>query len=106
MSEKPVHQCECAECQKPEAHSDREWHRHLNLLMSRLDEQQRRWLAAAESQRLGHGGDRLLSTITGLDEKTIRKGRTELDEHLQSRPTEKVRLSGGGRTEAKKKISS
>ena len=33
-------------------------HRQMNLLLSRLDEQQRRWYAAVESAKLGHGGDR------------------------------------------------
>jgi hypothetical protein len=47
----------------------------MNLLLSRLDEQQRRWYVAVESQRVGAGGDRLLAQITGLDEKTIQRGR-------------------------------
>ncbi len=103
MPGKPIHQCECEPCQEPEPYSDREWHQQLNLLMSRLDEQQRRWLAATESIRVGHGGDRLLALITGLDEKTIRRGRAELEGQLQGRPGERIRQSGGGRPEAKKK---
>jgi hypothetical protein len=75
----------------------------MNLLMSRLDEQQRRWYAALESQRIGHGGDRLLSLITGLDEKTIARGREELAASLTERPIEQVRLPGGGRPAAEKK---
>jgi hypothetical protein len=75
----------------------------MNLLMSRLDEQQRRWYAALESQRVGHGGDRLLSLITGLDEKTIARGREELAASLTERPIEQVRLPGGGRPAAEKK---
>jgi len=47
--------------------------------LSRLDEHQRRWLAALESQKVGRGGDRLLSCITGLNVETIRRGRRELD---------------------------
>ena len=31
---------------------------------------------------MGHGGDRLVAQITGLDEKTIRHGRVELDASL------------------------
>lgn len=103
MPAKPVHECECALCQQPDQHPDREWHQHLNLLMSRLDEQERRWLAAAESTRVGHGGDRLLARITGLDEKTIRRGRTELAEQFQSRPVDRIRQPGGGRPDVKKK---
>ena len=38
----------------------------MNLLLNRLDEQQRRWYLAVESQRLGHGADRSLFEITGV----------------------------------------
>jgi hypothetical protein len=58
----------------------------MNLLLSRLDEQQRRWYLAVESQRLGHGADRLLFKITGVDEKTIRRGREELAASLAEQP--------------------
>jgi len=75
----------------------------MNLLLSRLDESQRRWYAAVESARLGHGGDKKLSEITGLDEKTIRRGREEINESLASRPVERVRIAGGGRPLAEKK---
>ena len=69
----------------------------MNLFLSRLDEQQRRWYAALESMRVGHGGDRLMSLITGMDEKTIRRGRRELDASLAGRPIDQVRVPGGGR---------
>jgi hypothetical protein len=65
--------------------------------MSRLDEQQRRWFAALESMRIGHGGDRIISAITGLHVATIRRGRTELAGSLVGRPIDRVRLRGGGR---------
>ena len=66
----------------------------MNLLLSRLDEQQRRWYVALESHRVGHGGDRLLSQITGMNVETIRQGRRELDASLQGRPVDRVRLAG------------
>ncbi len=75
----------------------------MNLLLSRLDEQQRRWYAAIESERLGAGGDEVLSHITGLDVKTIQRGRQELERDLVDRPRERVRLPGGGRPRAEKK---
>ena len=78
----------------------------MNLLMSRLDEQQRRWYAALEAQKVGHGGDTLLSLITGLHVDTIRRGREELADGLQERPSDRVRLPGGGRPVAEKKIRS
>ena len=57
---RPVRSCQCARCQFDAPHRDREYHRQMNLLLSRLDEQQRRWYLAVESQRLGPGADRLL----------------------------------------------
>lgn len=73
-------------------------------MLSRLDEPQRRWLAALESQRVGHGGDRLLSLITGLNVETIRRGRRELDTSLRDCPPGRIRRPGAGRPPVKKKI--
>ena len=78
--------------------------KRLNVLLSRLNEQQRRWFAALESQKVGHGGDKLLSEITGLHPDTIRRGRAELDADLRDRPTDRVRTPGGGRPRLTKKI--
>ena len=75
----------------------------MNLLLSRLDEQQRRWYLAVESERLGHGADRVLFEITGVDEKTIRRGRVELASSLVDRPVDRVRQPGAGRPPTKKK---
>jgi hypothetical protein len=52
---------------------------------------------------VGHGGDRLLSQITGLDEKTIRRGREELAASLVEQPAERVRQPGGGAPRVEKK---
>ena len=98
-----IHVCECAKCQTGESNSETELHRQMNLLLSRLDEQQRRWYAALESKRIGYGGDRLLVQITGLDEKTIRRGREELDNSMADRPSQRVRIEGGGRPAIEKK---
>jgi hypothetical protein len=75
----------------------------MNLFLSRLDEQQRRWYVALEAERIGYGGERLLSQITGLDEKTIRRGLQELASGLADRPVDRVRLPGGGRPPSEKK---
>lgn len=75
----------------------------MNLFLSRLNEQQRRWYVALESKKLCHGGDVLLSQITGLDVETIRRGRRELDEDLAQRPENRIRLEGGGRPAVEKK---
>lgn len=76
----------------------------MNVFLSRLDEQQRRWYVALEAERMGHGGTAALSQITGMNIDTIRKGRRELSEDLEGRPTERVRLPGGGRQATEKKI--
>jgi len=103
MFARAVHRCQCDPCRQPEPHPDRERHHLMNLFLSRLDEQQRRWYVALEADRIGHGGDRLLAQITGMDEKTIRRGREELSAHLAERPTDRVRLPGGGRLPVEKK---
>jgi hypothetical protein len=104
MSALPVHQCECVHCRAPLPHPDQARHAQMNLFLSRLDEQQRRWYVALEADRLGPGGERLLAQITGLDEKTIRRGRTELATGLAEQPLDRVRRPGGGRPPVEKKI--
>ena len=103
MPAEAIHECGCGPCKGGEAHPSREYHRQMNLLLSRLDEQQRRWYLAVESERLGHGADRILFEVTGVDEKTIRRGRVELTASLVDRPVDRVRLPGGGRPPTKKK---
>jgi len=95
--------CQCSHCQQEEVHPDRALHRRINVFLSRLDKAQRRWYAALESQRVGHGGDRLLAQITGLDEKTIRRGREEVGAELTACPPERVRQPGAGRPRTEKK---
>jgi hypothetical protein len=97
MPTERVRVCQCPHCQQGADHPNKEHHKQINLLMSRLDEQQRRWYVALEANRIGHGGARLLTQITGMSEKTIRRGQQELAEGLANRPTDRVRLPGGGR---------
>ena len=103
MQDATVHTCHCPACQRPDDHPDKRVHHRMNLLISRLDEQQRRWYVALESMKVGHGGDALLSQITGLNVETIRRGRRELEAGLEGRPAERVRREGGGRLPAEKK---
>ncbi|MBA7696030.1 hypothetical protein ES703_104672 [subsurface metagenome] len=98
-----VHICQCPICQHEAGHPDKELHRQINLFLSRLDEQQRRWYIALESKRIGHGGDRLLSQITGMDDKTIRRGREEIEREPADRPVYRTRLPGAGRPPIEKK---
>lgn len=103
MPTRSLHSCECAACQQEADHPERLHHQWINLYLSRLDEQQRRWFAAVEAQRLGHGGIRLMAQITGLDEDTIARGKREMADDLKGRPTQQIRLQGGGRPAAEKK---
>lgn len=104
MSAIAVHQCQCAACTTGKDHPERLLHHNINLLLSRLNEQQRRWLAALESQKVGYGGDTLLSQISGLHPDTIRRGREELDADLAGRPVDRIRNPGAGRPAVKKVI--
>ncbi len=99
----PIRQCQCSDCQKSQDHQTWSLHHQMNVLLSRLDEQQRRWYVALESNRLGYGGDTVLSQITGLDVETIRRGRQELESDLADRPADRVRLPGGGQLPVEKK---
>lgn len=92
-----VHQCECPNCQQAGDHPDKELHHQMNLLLSRLNEQQQRWYVALEAKKIGRGGMALLSQITGMSLDTIRRGRDELAEDLVERPVDRIRLPGGGR---------
>lgn len=98
-----IHQCECDLCQKSESHPDKALHQQMNLFMSRLDEQQRRWYAALEAKKIGHGGATLMEKVTGLSVETIRRGRYELEGGLADRPVDRVRKPGGGRKPVEKK---
>ena len=103
MSERISYLCQCDTCLRTGKHPEKTAHARINLLLSRLDEQQRRWYVAVESSRVGHGGDRRLSRITGMNVETIRRGRREMDDSLRGRPIGRVRLPGGGRPPAEKK---
>ena len=104
MLKKAVHQCECPNCQQADDHPDKVLHHQMNLLVSRLDEQEKRWYVALEAKKLGHGGMTLMSRITGMSVDTIRRGRGELDNELAERPIDRVRLPGGGRPPVEKTV--
>jgi hypothetical protein len=72
------------------------------LFYSLLDEQQRRLYAGLESLKQGHGGDRKLAEILGLDEATVARGRRELMQGQIIQPG-RIRRPGGGRPRAEKK---
>jgi hypothetical protein len=71
------------------------------LFYSLLDEKQRRLYAGLEALKLGHGGDRRISDLLGLDPHTVAQGRREL--RSQDVQRERVRQAGGGRKPTEKK---
>jgi hypothetical protein len=103
MSQGAIHPCQCPDCLSAEDHPVKEVHHLMNLLLSRLDEDHRRWYVALESLKLGHGGDRQLARITGLNVETIRQGRRELACSLEGFPAQRIRRPGAGRPPLKKK---
>ena len=89
--------CQCAFCQNAGNEATKKQHGLINLMVNRLNEQQRRWFVALQALQAGRGGVRLMSQITGMDEKTSHRGQQELELELAGRPIDRVRLRGGGR---------
>ena len=106
VSKQEIHQCQCPECQQAGDSEVKELHAQMNQFLSRLDEQQRRWYAALEAKKLGHGGTKRMSQITGMHANTIRRGRRELEEQLENCPDQRLRQVGGGRKSLKKNTTS
>jgi len=100
---KEIHTCECEVCRSGSDTATSGQHRRINLLLSRLNEPQRRWYVGTLSQQPGGPSDEELSQITGLDTKTIRRGRQELTAEFAGVPVERQRQVGGGRLYAEKK---
>jgi hypothetical protein len=99
-----IYECQCAACLSGKNHEEWIIPHQVNVLLSRLKEQQRRWFVALESKKIGHGGDVELSTITGMDVEMIRRGRCEVDDDLVLRPPERVRDEGGGQPSVEKRL--
>ena len=72
------------------------------LFFSILDERQRRLYAGLEAQKMGHGGDRQIANLLGMDVHTVAKGRRELfsGDIVQ----DGIRKSGAGRKMIEKKL--
>jgi hypothetical protein len=99
-----IHECQCRVCQAGSDSGTQERHQQMNVLLSKLNEAQRRWYVGSLSQATAGPSDRELSRITGLDTKTIRRGRQELSNGEAERMGERQRLPGGGRPKAEKKM--
>lgn len=55
MLESVIHTCACSACVAQDNNATQALHHQINLFLSRLDEQQRRWYAALKSMRIGRG---------------------------------------------------
>jgi hypothetical protein len=101
-----LHTCECAICQAEANDGIIQQHQRINLFLSRLTEPQRRWYVGMLSQEPNSPSDVELARITGLDRKTIRRGRREVLAGLAELPSDRQRRRGGGRLSAEKKTRS
>ena len=77
--------------------NDESWQEKVRLVFGRLSENERRWVAALFSTAVGHGGEAFVSRVTGLDPKTVRTGKAEVEAELQDCPADRIRREGGGR---------
>ena len=100
-----IHECQCKGCEAGGDATTQAKHRQINVLLSKLNEVHRRWYAGTLSQQPGGPSDRELIKITGMDAKTIRRGRRELDDGTPERLGTRQRPVGGGRPKAEKKIA-
>lgn len=72
----------------------------MQIFMATLNEKQRRLYCGFEALKLGRGGDTLVSRLTGMNIKTIARGRKELLSHNIT--PDRIRQEGGGRHDIKK----
>lgn len=66
----------------------------LSGIFAFFNEKQRRLLAGTEAASIGYGGIKILSDVTGMDRKTVRRGINDLK---KNRDYDRVRARGGGR---------
>jgi transposase len=66
-------------------------------MMSILSERQTRLYAAEKAMAMGHGGITIMAQVSGLSERTIRRGIEELEAGNLGEMVERSRRPGGGR---------
>ena len=85
----------------PEGEIHDELKASIVLFFCLLNEQQQRLFAGLESMKWGHGGDRKVAELLGLDVGTVAKGRRQLlSEDIE---IDRSRKTGGGRKTSEKK---
>ena len=98
-----VHRCECSICRDHPRGRVAATHREINRLLAVSDERSRRLLVAFLAEQIGRGGISQLARVSGMDRKTIAKGRRELHDSEFSAPSHtdslntRVRRPGAGR---------
>ncbi len=75
----------------------------VKLVFLHLDEKQKRLVAGLLSKTVEWGGDSVMAQMTGIDRKTIMKGRLEIDDGLKRTPEDRIRNAGAGRPSVEKK---
>jgi len=104
-----VHRCDCDSCREHPHGRVATEHRKLNRLLAVSDERVRRLLVGFLAEQQGRGGVSELARVTGLDRKTIAKGRRELrDTEFSTSPgvppvRTRVRRPGAGRKRVENK---
>ena len=76
----------------------------LRTFLATLNEKQRRLYAGFEAMKFGHGGDSFVARQTGLNVKTVARGRRELVSRKITR--DRIREVGGGAKALEKKARS
>lgn len=66
----------------------------MKRLYDSLSEKDRRRYAAVEAEKIGHGGVSYIARLFGVDEKTIRAGRADLDVLPEDPAGSRVRKKG------------
>jgi hypothetical protein len=105
-SEMPVSRpdrCRCPKCLQGIDHKDANYHREIRAFFATLSHEQRRLYAAVEANRIGRGGVKDVSEITGLCAATIASGRRQLADLLEGRPLNRQRKPGAGRKRTEQK---
>jgi len=72
----------------------------FTVFFSLLNEKQKRLFAGYESIKLGYGGDKIVAEKTGLNKKTVSRGRREL--LSKDIDVDRIRKKGAGRPSLKK----
>ena len=70
---------------------------HVKVVFDQLNEKHRRWVAGLLSEVVGYGGTKWVSQVTGLDPKTVRQGRLDVEAGLSDCLRDRIRRAGGGR---------